>query len=486
MEEIGPKLFISYSWTSPSHEEWVLSLATELREYNVDVILDKWDLKEGQDAHVFMEKMVSDPQIQKVIIICDRLYAEKANGRSGGVGTETQIISPEIYAKQDQTKFVAVLPERDEKGNPFLPTFYKTRVYIDLSNPDQYARNFEQLLRWIYNKPQYKKPELGKKPAFLDDDSGISLQTTTKFRRAIEAIRENRPYCQGALQEYFETFAENLEKFRITEEKKKEDEFDELVIKNIEEFIPYRNEAMEIFIALARYRATQESWEVLHRFFEKLIPYIYHQGNGSYRESDFDNFKFILYELFLYAIAALIKSEKYEGVAHLLRYHYYIEQNLQFGNNPMTSFFEHRLYLKSLDYRKDRLKLNRVSLHADLLKSRSETTGFTFQQIMQADFILYIRWCLDYLKGSTDRYDYWWPETLLYASRQYGAFEVFARSQSKQYFEKLKKAFDIEGKDELLSIAQAINEKKLIVPNFNYHRINPSALMGLEKIGTLA
>lgn len=68
-------------------------------------------LKEGHDAHAFMEKMVTDPDITKVAMICDRLYAEKADGRSGGVGTETQILSAEIYAKQDQTKFVAVLPE---------------------------------------------------------------------------------------------------------------------------------------------------------------------------------------------------------------------------------------------------------------------------------------------------------------------------------------------------------------------------------------
>ena len=112
MTESAPKLFMSYSWTSQSHEEWVLSLSTELRESNVDVILDKWDLKEGHDANVFMEKMVTDPEIGKVAIICDRIYAEKADGRSGGVGTETQIISAEIYAAQDQTKFVAVLPEQ--------------------------------------------------------------------------------------------------------------------------------------------------------------------------------------------------------------------------------------------------------------------------------------------------------------------------------------------------------------------------------------
>lgn len=127
----SPKLLISYSWTSSFHEEWVLSLATELRESGVDVILDKWDLKEGHDAHAFMEKMVTDPEIKKVAIVCDRIYAEKADGRSGGVGTETQIMTPEIHAKQDQTKFVAVLPERDDGVKPFLPTYYKSRVYIE-------------------------------------------------------------------------------------------------------------------------------------------------------------------------------------------------------------------------------------------------------------------------------------------------------------------------------------------------------------------
>ncbi|MGB7600291.1 MAG: SEFIR domain-containing protein [Candidatus Sulfotelmatobacter sp.] len=53
----SPKLFMSYSWTTPDHESWVLRLATELRESGIEVILDKWDLREGHDAHAFMEKM---------------------------------------------------------------------------------------------------------------------------------------------------------------------------------------------------------------------------------------------------------------------------------------------------------------------------------------------------------------------------------------------------------------------------------------------
>ena len=101
MSQENPKLFISYSWSSPEHEQKVLNLATELREAGIDVIFDKWDLKEGHDAFAFMEKMVNDLDIKKVVIVCDRIYAEKADGRSGGVGTETQIISPEIYGKEN-------------------------------------------------------------------------------------------------------------------------------------------------------------------------------------------------------------------------------------------------------------------------------------------------------------------------------------------------------------------------------------------------
>mgnify|MGYP002155005664 CR=1 FL=1 len=86
------------------------------RESGIDVIFDKWDLKEGHDANAFMEKIVTDPEIRKVILVCDRMYAEKADARSGGVGTEAQIISAEVYAAQDQTKFVAVLAERDRDG----------------------------------------------------------------------------------------------------------------------------------------------------------------------------------------------------------------------------------------------------------------------------------------------------------------------------------------------------------------------------------
>ncbi|WP_095512509.1 SEFIR domain-containing protein [Rubrivirga marina] len=40
----GPRTFLLYSWSSPEHEDWVLRLATDLVDLDLDVVLDKWDL----------------------------------------------------------------------------------------------------------------------------------------------------------------------------------------------------------------------------------------------------------------------------------------------------------------------------------------------------------------------------------------------------------------------------------------------------------
>ena len=55
-EDRIPKIFISYSWSS---DALVLELAQRLVSHGVDVVLDKWDLKEGQDKYAFMERCVN-------------------------------------------------------------------------------------------------------------------------------------------------------------------------------------------------------------------------------------------------------------------------------------------------------------------------------------------------------------------------------------------------------------------------------------------
>ncbi len=115
-----PKAFISYSWTSKEHETFVLELAERLMADGVHITLDKWDLLEGHDKYVFMEKMVTDPEMDKVLLISDKSDAIKADQSAGGVGTESQIISAEVYNQVNQEKFIPIVTEYDAQGDPCL------------------------------------------------------------------------------------------------------------------------------------------------------------------------------------------------------------------------------------------------------------------------------------------------------------------------------------------------------------------------------
>jgi len=484
------KLFISYSWTTSEHEEWVLKLGTELRENGVDVILDKWDLKEGDDAHVFMEKMVTDESVTKVLIICDSGYVKKANNREGGAGVETQIITPEIYQNQKQNKFVAVIAERDDAGKPYVPVYYKPRIYIDLSNDDLYSENFEQLLRWIYDKPLHQKPELGKKPSFLDEENHISLGTSTALRRATDAIKNSKPHAIGATQEYLELFSTNLEKFRIAQSQG-DNEWDEKVINVIENFKPHRDEAIEVFTVIARYSKEESFGDELHRFFELLIPYMYVPSTvRRWDEWDWDYYKFIIHELFLYCAAVLLKSERFDMVNQLVRPYLVIDP---LGNrNKIKSFSLFGEYLKILEHRKKRLSSNRVSLHSDLLKERS-SKNVDFDLLMQADFLLFIIGVMRLSKEMKNFDDLkwnqvWFPQTLLYKTDYFESkspFDIFLKAESKQYFDKLKVAIGVNAKSELLPMIDAFENGKLHTPNWGYgHAISPKFLINFDNLCT--
>ncbi|WP_077278812.1 toll/interleukin-1 receptor domain-containing protein [Thioalkalivibrio denitrificans] len=474
----APKLFISYSWSSSEHEQWVIELATNLRESGIDVILDKWDLKEGHDAYAFMEQMVSDPAIGKVAIISDKTYSEKADGRSGGVGTETQIISKEVYENQKQDKFVLVVCEKDTHGKPYLPTYYKSRIYIDLSEPDSYAENFEKLLRWVFDKPLYLKPEIGKPPTFLTDANSISLGTTPSFKRAMDAIKNNKRHASGAMDEYFETFSRNLERFRI---ERTDNAHDELIVKSIEEFLPYRNEAVQLFMALAQYAPTEENIVKLHRFLEGLIPYMSRPPEVThYNDWDFDNFKFIVHELFLYAFSILVRYERIEQANYLMHNQYYVVGNSYYGNDVMVRFPVFREYIRSLEARNQRLKLRRLSLRADMLEERSKNSGLEFRYLMQGDFILFMRAEIE----DEDGYSTWWPETLLYLFRFPSSFEIFARAVSGKYFEKVKCLLAIDKKEDLVDLLSSYKGGRRRLPRWEGRSINPHDLLGFDQIAT--
>src|SRR5204862_1524974 len=148
--------------------------------------------------------MVVDPDVTKVIVVSDKAYAEKADNRKGGVGTESQIMSPEIYRSAEQTKFVAVVSELDANGQPYLPTFLVSRLFVDMSE-SRYATNYQQLLRWLFDKPTFVKPTLGKPPEFLNTVS--ITPTRAKAQRAIDLSSSSPTSASASANAYLETLA---------------------------------------------------------------------------------------------------------------------------------------------------------------------------------------------------------------------------------------------------------------------------------------
>lgn len=182
----------------------------------------------------------------------------------------------------------------------------------------------------------------------------------------------------------------------------------------------------------------------------------------------------------MYVLATYIKHNCFEAADYLISHDYYVSQAGDYDGPGFLPFQVFTQEVKLLEYRTNRLGLNTSSLHADLLKQRNKGCGVEFGELMQVDFILSLR---NRLAAKDFRF-YWWPETLYYLGRQYTSFEVFARSRSKAYFERIKNLFGVQSKDELVLLCQDLVTNREAFPRVRFSNINPAILMGIEQIAT--
>ncbi len=155
-------VFISYSWDSEPHKEWVLNFANDLLKGGVDVILDQYELSAGKEMTHFMEKSVG---ADKILMVMTPNYKLKADKRQGGVGYEYSLITQEYYSKQsDKTKILPIL--RGGDGDSSSPAYMKTKIYHDMLDEKHYDTRLFELIKLVHDKPLVSKPALGKVPSF--------------------------------------------------------------------------------------------------------------------------------------------------------------------------------------------------------------------------------------------------------------------------------------------------------------------------------
>jgi hypothetical protein len=468
-----PKIFISYRWTSPEHEDWVLLFATSLRQHGVNVILDKWHLSEGQDTLAFMEQMVTDPNIQKVLMICDRGYVERANSREGGVGTEAQIISAKVYERTDQNKYAAIVVDLDDDGRPILPHYMATRLYFDMSSPDAETTNFEKVVRWIFGKPFHAAPPIGEPPAFLRSTHSSARPLLLSSQRLRQA--QGGSSGAGAAADVLSEIAGGSRDLILKLSGLPNPE--EAVFDAIRNSFPLVEDAYRAFRELVR-QNDSNSTDAIHGFFEALLAnWDYAPLNVSYSRWDNDVLHYFGHECLVGFLAVAMQERTFSIAADVLSMPLYKPRFHERTGEAATyvSFFAH---LESLEARNRKLQLNRISLHADLLAEHHEHSIVKFDSFLEADLTLYVRSLLSSGFG-------WYPVSGVYLGRSFGSLPTYVRATSTKFYDRLKPLlFNMEADTLRANLTATLAQVRGL--RFDYQEVSVPKLLNLEALATTA
>jgi hypothetical protein len=158
------RVFISYSWDNEPHKDWVREFADVVASNGIDIILDQYDLRIGEDRFQFMETSVREADA--VLCVCTPHYVAKANSRSSGVGIETSLITPQFYQRVASSKQFIPIIRSSVSGQANTPDYLASLLFIDFQNDHEFAEQLENLMRHLHRQPKFKKPIVGPKPNF--------------------------------------------------------------------------------------------------------------------------------------------------------------------------------------------------------------------------------------------------------------------------------------------------------------------------------
>lgn len=448
---MDPKVFISYSWSSPGHQARIRQWAEQLVGDGVDAVLDIWDLREGDDKLAFMERMVTDESVTHVLVFTDSEYAVKADARKAGVGTESQIISREVYAKVQQSKFIPVVCEFDESGEPFLPTFLKSRIWIDFSSPETAIENWEQLIRLLHGKPAHEKPPLGKPPVYVSENTAVPASPAfVKFAALRQAVLQEKRGLTLYRQDFLDACYDYADTLRVRE-RPNVPIMGERVLEDCGKLKLVRDHIVDWVLLESGANPSEDFAEALVAALERLLelksrPAEVTQWNDTW----FDAHRVFAYETFLYVVAGLMKTGAYDVLHLIVTTHYLLPETEAYGDHRFDKFDAFYGYSETLQV----LAPEGRKLHApaaELIKRQADRTDIPFSAVIQAELLVLL---MTFVTEGTR----WYPQTLHYSSRGHG-LPFFVRAAQHRYFVNLATITGIPSADDLREAVRAGQER---------------------------
>ncbi|MFJ7827596.1 toll/interleukin-1 receptor domain-containing protein [Psychrobacillus sp. NPDC096623] len=159
MRNSPEKVFVSYSWDSDEHKQWILDLVRKLRQEGYDANFDRAITATSTVNlnQMMVEHMRDDDYI---LLVVTEQYTAKADGFLGGVGFETILSLPIIQQHLDKLIILTRQPSVLQKGIPF---HLQGINYIDFSNPSDFEEKFEELIHRLQKVPMFDLGPIGEK-----------------------------------------------------------------------------------------------------------------------------------------------------------------------------------------------------------------------------------------------------------------------------------------------------------------------------------
>lgn len=465
---------ISYAWTSERHKREVREFAEQLMADNICVHLDQWEFKKGNSLSKNMEDLLKSDEIDNILIICDELYAEKANGRKGGVGTETLIISPDVYANAKQDKVIPIVWERDDDGNAFLPTYLEDRDYIDFSNDDIFDEQYRELVLQIYGKAKHKRPKLGKTPAFVLDD--VPTFQTSKFnlRRLSSSLNSNN--VDVVCSEFLDNFIDDLKLISSNVPTKNYKDTSSHLISYIEKYDLIRDFFIQFFDKVTKIQEVELIIDSLIDFFVELE--FLSDNHYNLKRADKLFYSFVLRELFLYTISLGLKNKKYSFVRKVIHSPYYFK-----GDKNEPDYFVKFNYTSDL--------INVLNYHIITVQQKNKASPIgeilierlnglvKHEMFVDVDLICFYVTLLYYEYFG----DVWIPFT--YPYKQNDNVDLIRKLSKKSHFDNVKCIFEVNTITEMKDLFNKVDNetyKKYKLSNF-WGPLSISDSIDYENIG---
>ena len=149
--EMHPACFISYAWSIPEHEHFVVRLAKDLQNAGIDVLLDRWWNTSSSSINKFTDQIKAS-EFVLVLGMKELRLKYEMHGNDLVVASELELINERLkqHKQFGQTVFPLLI-----SGNPNISftSQLKDLDFIDFRYSTNYFINLFDLIWQIYNLP---------------------------------------------------------------------------------------------------------------------------------------------------------------------------------------------------------------------------------------------------------------------------------------------------------------------------------------------